>query len=142
MSLPNRKDVRDSLVANLKTDIIISTNAVLSDDSDGFAHARDYFPKDLDGRSPIAGVDGLWSQYDLSGDDSAETAFGLVVGFWARSMENRANAEDMLDNLAQQLATLLRAKYNARFSQPSVTDFEVVDGVEYKFELHYVEIDW
>lgn len=142
MTLPNRKDVRDSLVANFKTDILVSGNAVLSDDGDGFAHARDHFPKDLGGRSPIAGVDGASVQYDLVGDETAETPFGLIVGFWARSMESRTDAEDMLDTLAQQLATLLRAKYNANFSQPSITDFEVVDGIEYKFELHYVEIYW
>jgi hypothetical protein len=62
----------------------------------------------------------------------------LVIGFWCR----RGDADEhdaMLDELALALALMLRAKHQAKFTTRSVSEFEVMDGVDYKFELHFVE---
>jgi hypothetical protein len=140
MTLLSRKTVRDGLVTHLKG-VTVGAVHPLADEAGGQAHVFPYLTKEVGGISPFACVDGGSVLYDLDGDDGLLTPFGLVVGFWAmRGGDNDAAAEDMLDDLALALALALRANYNAQFTVPSVSDYETLDGIPYKFELHFVEV--
>ena len=97
-----------------------------------------YILKDANGFSPYACIDSGDIAYELIGSDELQTPMVLVIGFWAR--RGATDEHDvMLDDLAWALATMLRAKYTARTATKSVTDFEELDGVSYKFELHFIE---
>jgi hypothetical protein len=139
MTLKSRKTVRDAIVTDLKA-VTLAGVAVLATEAGGQAHVFDHLEKEPGGISPFACVDGGSVLYDLSGDDSNPTAYGLIVGFWVRRDLGEAASEDVLDDLALELAKLLRKSYNAKFSTPSVSDYEVIDGLPYKFELHFVEL--
>jgi hypothetical protein len=135
MTFVSRKATRDALVATIKT------IAGLTDDADGTVHVVPYFTKDPAGISPFCCVDSGSVQYDLSGDPTKQTSMQFVIGFWVRR-DDPAGAEDMLDGLALALAQRLsEAYYQPRFYSPSVSDFEEIAGIQYKFELHFVEID-
>ncbi len=133
MSLPNRKTTRAALVTDLKTVIGLTTEA------GGQAHVFDHLVKDPGGISPFATVEDGESQYDLSGDDSALHPLGFVIGFWIRR-DDASASESLLDDLFLALGDILRTKYMARFTRPSVLDYDILAGIEYRIEFHFVEI--
>jgi hypothetical protein len=135
MTLTNPKTLRADLVAKLKTIALLGT------DLDGTVHVVGFFPKDPGGISPFCGIDRAGWQPNLTGDRSSQTPNQFVVGFWVRR-DDPAAAEDTLDDLALALAGLLEAVYyQPKFFNPSQSDYEEIDGIQYKFELHFVEID-
>jgi hypothetical protein len=135
MAFTNRETVRDALVTTLKA------ITLLANETDGTVHVTGYWMKAPKGINPFCCVDSGSVLYPVEMDEGNQTHFGFVVGFWVRRDSSAATAEDQLDSLALSLATSLQSSYNARFISKSVTDYEVVDGIPYKFELHFIEID-
>jgi hypothetical protein len=137
--LPDRAALRTALTEDLKLLVVGSDTPLATEVGVGGAeHAFAYMKKDPSGVSPFACVDSGSIRYDLVGSDELQTPIILIVGFWARRSDDDSH-DDMLDGLALALAKMLRAKYIARIPSRSVTDFEVLDGIPYKFELHFVE---
>ncbi len=142
LPLPNRTDLSTSVIADLKLISYVSGGITVTPlaDVDGVEHVFDYWKKDPNGISPYACVDSGNIRYSTDGADSLLTPMTLVIGFWARRYSgNEHNV--MLDNLILGLVTFLRKKYNAKFASPSVSDYETIDGIPYKFELHFVKFD-
>ncbi len=153
MSLPNRTDLRNALVSDLKTlsykvagpldlhgDPTTITLTPLADETGSVAHVFGYLNEKPNGITPFACVDAGAIQYNTTGSDERLTPIMVVIGFWAA----RGAADEhevVLDNLALALALLLREKYMAKFASPSTTDYEVIKGTPYKFELHFVEFE-
>jgi hypothetical protein len=135
MAIPSRHTVRDDLVSKITSDIT-TLQAVYG-----------YLPKDFGGQSPVCTVENGPLQIDVT-TDIYHQEFTLIVGFWIRrdggagSGLDAATSEDMLDSLAQALATLLAKSYNARFSMPSDLFYDMIDGNDYRIEFHYVELEW
>ena len=152
MSYPSRKTLRTTLVTQIKALTTGSSVYPLADETHltGVAphqtvvvdqeHVFPNFPKDPGGISPFAIVSSGSALYDVNGSDSdgALTKFDMIIGFWAKRDDDDA-ADDMLDDLILTLAEMLHLNYNARFVTKSVSDVEVLAGVPYKFELHFVE---
>jgi hypothetical protein len=135
MTMTNRKTIRHDLVAKLKT------ITLLADEAGGTAHVVGYWPKDPQGISPFVGVDSGSVQYPTETDESNMTPFAFAVGVWVRRDAAEAAAEDTLDDLALEIAEVIRNNYNGRFVAESVTDQETIGGIPYKFEVHFVVID-
>jgi len=143
-SLPNRTTLRNSLVTNLKAISWVVAGPVTVTplaDIAGSARVFGFWKKDPGGISPFACVDSGNIQYSTSGSTGLLTPMTMVIGFWARR-ESTDSHDVLLDNLILAFTEqVLRVKYNARFSSPSVSDFEILDGIPYKFELHFVEFE-
>jgi hypothetical protein len=139
MSLPNRKTLRSAL----KTDLggTLTGGTIWSGGVTMLqGQVYDYYPKDPGGISPYAVIDSGTASYSLDGDEGTPTQFGIAVTFFARR-DSADGADDILDDLALDLANICRSNYNARFLGPSQSDFELVAGVDYKFEVHFIEFD-
>lgn len=134
MSLVNRETLRDGLVTNLKT------LTGLADGTGSIAHVFGNLPDSFDGLSPCATVENGGWEPDISGDDTNLTPVRFVIGYWKR-VDTRDNAEDSLDKFAGELFTLLRDNYLARFYEISMPFYELMDGVDYRGEYHFVEIE-
>ncbi len=140
MSYPNRAVLRASLETDLKSMVITDGTKPLDTEAPpaNVVHVFRYLKKDPQGISPFACIDSGNVQYDVVRSDAIPTSMVIIIGFWVR----RGNADEhdtMLDNLAQALATMLKAKYSSQFVSKSITDYEEMDGISYKFELHFVE---
>jgi len=137
MGFPNRKAIRISLTADLKTMPVGQSGALVLADSGGQEHAFPYLRKKVNGISPFACIESGSLDYGTELNYGVPTMFVIIIGFWARRSDE-GTTEEMLDDLAQALAEMVYSKYNAKFVSPSVTDYEVLDGIQYKFELHFV----
>lgn len=136
MTWTNRKTLRAALVTTLKT------ITLLGNDTDGTAHTIGYFEPNPRGISPFCCVDsGGWLP-ELPGDDTALTECHFVIGVWVRRDGGQSAAEDQIDDIALSIAQKLSAGYNAKFEGPSNSDYEDIEGVPYKFELHFVKIEY
>ena len=142
-ALPNRTTLRNDLVTNLKTISWVVTGPVtvtpLADES-GITKVFGYWNKNPGGISPFACVDSGSIYYSTSGSSELLTPMVLIIGFWAKRGETDEH-DVMLDNLALGLVNILRNKYNATFKSPSISDYEILNGVPHKFELHFVQFD-
>ena len=136
MTVPNRKSLRSDLVTKLKAQVTL-----LANDSDGTVHVFDHLVKNLNGLSPVCTIESGPTNYDLSGDSEASHAMGFIIGNWIKRDDADA-AEDTLDDLIVAEVGTLRKEYNAKFTQPSMPDYETLDGVEYRIEFFAVEIDY
>jgi hypothetical protein len=125
----NRKEVRKHVVETLQ-------GADL-----GIQVVYDHVPKDPKGQSPILTVESGPVIYPTGTDETLEVAVGLILGIWVRR-DNASSAEDLLDDLSSAVAGTIDDTYNARFSQPSALDYEMLDGIEYRIEFLPVAIDW
>lgn len=132
----SRKTVRDKLVTSLKSIPELADEAVT-----GAPHVFGFLAKTFNGMSPCACVDTLGVQYDTIGDESDLSRFRFIVGFWV-NRESASEAEDMLDKLALEFSAKIRNDYYGQFFQQSTTDYETLDGTPYKFELHFLEINY
>src|SRR5574343_114973 len=126
---PNRKKLRDAVKTALTTDLAayLATGGMF-----------EYFTKNPGGISPFCCLDAGSVYYDLSGDETDPTRCVLVIGFWARR-DGADGADDALDDLAYGMATSLSKNFNARLVSESATEYEDLEGVPSKFELHFVE---
>jgi hypothetical protein len=135
MTFTSQKTPRLDLVSALKG------IALLADDVDGTAHVVGYFEPDPRGISPFVCVDSAGALYSPPDDGGLQTPMRFVVGVWVRRDIDPATAEDQLNDLALEIANVLRDDFNARFTDFPTSDFEMIEGVPYKFELHFVELD-
>jgi hypothetical protein len=129
----SQKTLRADLVTKLKT------ITLLADDTDHTAHVVGYFPTNPAGISPLVGIDSAGAMFDLVDDDTNQTPMRFVIGVWVRR-DDPATAEDQINDLAASIATVLALNYNAKFTTHPQSDFEEIEGIQYKFELHFVEI--
>lgn len=134
MAYQNQKTLRAALVTALKT------IPLLADDLDGTAHVVPYFEPDPQGISPFACVDSAGMLYSLPGDVTKPTPARFVIGVWVKRTDPAA-AEDQLNDLALAIAGVLEDNYLAKFTDFPQSDFEIIAGEQYKFELHFVEIE-
>jgi len=125
-SISNRKNARDSLVTAL-TGIT------------GFQAIYDHLPKDFDGQSPVCCVDAL-SQYPQFSPAVAEP-FRFAVWVWV-DRADAAAAEDLLDDLAQDVADAVKVWHNGFFYQESEASYEELEKGQYRTETHFVQVDW
>lgn len=132
MPFVSQKTLRADLVSKLKT------ITLLADDADTTAHVVGYFEPNPRGISPFACVDSAGMKYDL-GSDETITPARFVIGVWVKRT-NAATAEDQLNDLALSIANVLRLNYLAKYTAEPQSDFEEIEGVQYKFELYFVEI--
>jgi len=141
MVLPNRTSLRTGLVTKLKAlSWTIAGPATLTPlaDVSGIPKVFGYWKKNPGGLSPFACVDSGTVQYSTTGNIGLLTPITMVIGFWAKRGESDEH-DVMLDNLILTFTNVLRSSYNARFVSSSISDYEILDGVPYKFELHFVE---
>jgi hypothetical protein len=147
MTYANQKTTRDALVTELKTITTLAdeTHASGAVDGDGhpilvvdLEHVVGYFTKNPKGISPFACVDSMGALYGPNSDPTGGTPFRFVVGFWALR-DATDGADDELDDLALALAKKLQ-KFLGKFITWPVVDYETIDGAEYKYALHFVEI--
>ena len=132
MTLANRETLRDDLVTKLKT------CTGLADGTGSIAHVFGQLPSSFNGLSPACTVENGGWKPDISGDDTDPTPIRFVIGFWDR-IDTRANAEDALDKFAGELTSKLRQYYNAKYYDVSMPFYELMDGVDYRGEYHFVE---
>ena len=134
--VPNRKDAREDLKAKIQ--------AALTD----LQEILDYAPGKLSGKSPFAVVTSGPVQYELLTDVERQQ-FAFYVAFYVRSDGatgsgyTAEDAQDMLDNLAQDLADCLMANYhNPKWSEDSTMFSQVQDTMHYDVEVHPIEFEW
>ena len=127
----SQKTLRADLVTKLKTITLLADDTAV--------HVVGYFNPNPQGISPFACVDSAGALFDLSGDDTNLDPMRFVIGVWVRR-DDPATAEDQINDLAASIATILALNYNAEFTTHPQSDFEEIEGVQYKFELHFVEI--
>ncbi len=133
MTNASRKDLRAQLVADLQA--LTSITEVIP-----------YLPRKLSGKSPVCSVEsGGWQPVNTE----EPTMVRVIIGFWVRRSPepdqlhpDPEDAENVIDDLALQLAQLMEAEYNASAWRPSSPDYEVIDGVSYRIEFHYYEVQW
>ena len=132
-SISNRKSARESLVTALQT--ITGLQAVF-----------DHLPKDLHGQSPICIVFATSQMTEFM--PAVMERFQFVVEVWAyrdgaagASMD-AAGAEDVIDDLAQDVTEVIAGWHNAFFYQPSEAGYEIMENGSYKVETFYVQVDW
>jgi hypothetical protein len=135
MSFLNRETIRDDLLTKLK----LLTG--LADDTGAIAHVFGQLPTSFNGLSPVCTVENGGWRPNLAGADSLLVPVRMIIGFWEK-IGTRANAEDALDLFAKELADMLKANYNAKFYDNSMPFYELMDGVDYRGEYHFVEIEW
>jgi hypothetical protein len=135
MTFASQHPLRDDLVTKLKT------ITLLANDTDTTPHVVGYFETNPKGISPFACVDSAGALYGLPEDTSGLTPMRFVIGVWVRR-DDPATAEDQINDLALSIAQILEANYNAKYTDFPQSDFEEIEGVQYKFELHFVEIDY
>ena len=126
-SVSSRKDARNSLVTAMQT-------------ITGFQAVYDHLPKKHDGQSPICVVDGL-SQYPQFDGSALYETFQLSVSVWVDRVDAAA-AEDLLDDLGQDVAEKVQAWHNGKFFQPSECTYEDLERGQYRVEWHFVSVDW
>jgi hypothetical protein len=134
MGLVNRHTLRDGVVTMLKTCTGLA-------DVGATVHVFGQLPPSFSGISPVATVENGGWEPDIAGDDTDPISTRFVIGFWRRiTNDSRDNAEDALDVFAGELTNKLRASYNARYYELSQPFYELMDGVDYRGEYHFVEI--
>lgn len=131
-TLPSRKKARADLVAKIKAGITQLA------DAGGVAHTYDHLIKDPAGLSPICTVEsGPWQPRFTA----AETqTFAFTIGLWVKRTD-ASDAEDLLDDLAVDLAEVLDANYNAEFTRPSMPEYDLPE-LQYRIEWHFVAVEW
>jgi len=135
MTVANRETLRDGIVTDMKT------LTGLADDAGSVAHVFGGLPQTFDGLSPCCTVENGGWRPDLAGDIYDPTPVRFIIGFWQR-IDARASAEDALDLFAIELFNKLRSKYNARFYDTTMPFYELMDGIDYRGEYHFVEVLW
>lgn len=128
----SQKTLRADLVTKLKG------IALLADELDGTAHVLPYFETNPRGISPFVCVDSAGQKPTLMGD-MVPTPARFVIGVWVRR-DTPGTAEDQLNDLAASIVQVLSINYLAHYIDFPSSDFEEIEGVQYKFELHFVEI--
>lgn len=133
----NREAWRDGL----QTDIQALTG-LASETVEGvtYTHVWPYLPNTFGGLSPVVTIENGGWRPALDMDDTNPVPIRYVVGFWAR-VDTRSTAEDALDLFAKELVELMQTKYNARYYQDSMPFYELIEGVDYRGEFHFIEID-
>ena len=126
-SISNRKDARNSLVTALQT-------------ITGFQAVYDHLPKTFSGQSPVCTVDAISQFPDFNAPALAET-FQFAVGVWV-DRGDAAASEDLLDDLAQDVAEVVQGWHNSIFYQPSEATYEELERGQYRVEWHFVQVDW
>lgn len=126
-NLVSRKGAREELAAVIGTGIPQLT-AVYG-----------YAPKDPQGISPFCTVESWRHHYQFH--PAIENKFGFLVKIWVKR-EDAETAEEQLDDLALDLAVVIRRWHNVHFATPSETGYEQVDNDSYRTEIHYVEVDY
>lgn len=135
MTIPKRKTARLALASLIETNIT------------ALQEVYPYLVFDPEGQSPVCTVE------DGAHQPNTHSAVGrypfqFTVGFLVRRDRtdgddaDAENAEDLIDDLANDLATLLENNYGGRFYQPSEIGYEVIGGLAYRSEYHFVEISW
>ena len=125
--LTSRKDARNALVTVLET--ITALQKVYDHDTVDFA-----------GQSPVCVVQSLSQFPQFRGSVNTDSH-----QFVAEVYVNRADAgaaEDTLDDLAQDIAEAVEAWHTAFFFQPSECFYGIIDGIHYRGESHYIQVDW
>lgn len=127
MTMENRKDARAALVSLIDTGITQLQSTFGS------------LPKKTGGVSPFCTVESGPAGYDFFPDESK---FGLIVGMWVLRDDADA-AEDLLDDLAQDLAQVVETWHTATFTQESQPDYEFLEGrYDYRVEWHFISVNW
>ncbi|HSW63424.1 MAG TPA: hypothetical protein VLH56_08950 [Dissulfurispiraceae bacterium] len=130
----NRKTHRDALEAAIKA------FTGLADEAGGIPHVFSELIVTFGGLSPCVTIEnGGWSP-DMTGDNTSPDKVRFIIGFWRRT-DTRGNAEDALDTFAGELIALMKKSYNARYYQDSMPFYELIEGVEYRGEYHFVELE-
>lgn len=127
MALPSRRTYREGFAQKL-------------DDLGIFEEVLEYLPKKLSGKSPIATVESAPANRTTSPADEAE--FKLIVGLWVRRSV-AADAEDLLDDLEQDVAELVATWDTAEYYQESSTDYvDTTDdqGGQYRVEWLFIRV--
>lgn len=128
MATLDRQETRDDVVAKITADSTIAQE-VLGE-----------MPKKFSGKSPVIVVEsGPYFPGNFEDDGYIE----LTVSFWGRrdtGME--ADVEDLMDGFALELVKILRKHYNAIFVRPSITSYDTIGGNPYRYEFHFVRIQW
>lgn len=126
MSILNRKDARAGLIAQMQA-------------IPAFEAVHDHLPKDLEGKSPVCTVESGPAVYRW--EPAHYNTFQFIVGVWVRR-DDAGTAEDLLDDLAQDVAEAVYAWHTAEFVDPSAPDYEEIDGVLYRVEWFFVSVEW
>lgn len=137
MTFTSQKTPRGAIVTALKGITLLANDPAPANT----AHVVGYFEPNPQGISPFVCVDSAGAMYDLPDDGGLLTPFRFVIGLWVRRDIGEAAAEDQLNDLALEIALVLRDTFNARYTAYPTSDFEIIDGIPYKFELYYVELD-
>lgn len=127
--LENRADARAALLAELQAGVTAAQEFF------------DHLPADPAGVSPFITIesDGV----DYQAEPAIYSNFRFVVGAWVER-ENPATAEDITDLLAYQIGAAVLGWHNARFWQPSDTQYFPADiwPGQWRVEFFYLQIDW
>jgi hypothetical protein len=144
MTYVSQKTLRAALVTSLKT------ITLLADETGGSKHVLGYFEPNPQGISPFVCVDSAGKLFDLPDDETNLTPARFAIGVWQRRDDGNGivtattaqSAEDQLDDLALSIANVLRLNYpNSKFLDFPRTDYEEIEGLQYKFLFYFVEID-
>lgn len=138
MGTATREVLRDGLVTKYKT------MTGLGDDAGAVAHVFSCLPPTFNGLSPVQTLEnGGWKPYP-PGDPTAPVYMRVIAGFWVKitssTATERPNVEDVLDAHADEQNTMLSRYYNATYYETSQTDYEVMDGADYRVEWSFIEI--
>ena len=103
----------------------------------------DHLAKDFNGQSPVATVESSgWLPLETPAEPQD---LNYIVGFWARrdDAQTGAQAEQKLDDLAEDLANLVFNTFHGKFTEESTTMYAQIGGHSYRVEFHYVRLqDW
>lgn len=135
MTFTNRKTAREALTAGLKTAVTAAANVL------------DHIPNKMaKSGSPVVTVSsGPWFP-QFQGSAHSNT-MDLFVTVWVKRVNKEqdkdftATAEDELDNTSKQVVEYLETWNNDFPSQPSVPDYLMLDGWQWRTETHFSHID-
>lgn len=133
----NRETFRDGLQTNIQALTGLASEVV---GGVTYTHVWNDLPNTFGGLSPCVTIENGGWRPALDLDSTGITSIRYVIGFWRR-IDTRDNAEDALDLFAKELVTMFENKYNARYYQESMPFYEILEGVDYRGEFHFIEID-
>jgi len=125
--LTSRKDARNALVTALGA--VTALQAIYDHDT-----------VDFGGQSPVCTVQSLAQFPQFNGSVNTDTHQFAVEVYVNRA--DAGAAEDTLDDLGKSIADVIEGWHTAVFFQPSECFYAVIDGIPYRGETHFVQVDW
>ncbi|HSV86949.1 MAG TPA: hypothetical protein VLH85_10265 [Levilinea sp.] len=105
-----------------------------------YTHVWTELPPTFGGLSPCVTIENGGWMHSLDLGDDVPTQVRFIIGYW-RKIDTRSNAEDALDLFARELVGVMQRKYNARYYQDSMPFYELIEGVEYRGEYHFIQLE-